>query len=199
MPGRVANARWRDESVALPDTLRAHGSLGGPEKTGSQRVCAEGRITSGYLRGAMAKKPTIDDARLILELYDLRREAEMRKARHWWVATFWPKSPDDFIKVASAMGTEENNWLRQVGGYWGIAVSFVSNGVVSEKLFYQVSFCGEMYFIFAKVRPFLTEIRQKMNNPELFLNIEKAIMGSKIAREQFAKVEARVLAMRQPK
>jgi len=32
----------------------------------------------------MPRKPTIDDARLILELYDLRREAEMRKARHWW-------------------------------------------------------------------------------------------------------------------
>ncbi len=147
----------------------------------------------------MPKKPTIEDARLILELYDLRREAEMRKARQWWLTTFWPKSADDFIKVATAMGSEENNWLRQVGGYWGIAVSFVLNGVVSEKLFFQVSFCGELYFIFAKVRPFLAEIRTKMNNPELFLNIEKTILGSKIARAQFEKVEARVAAMRQQK
>ncbi len=147
----------------------------------------------------MPRKPTVEDARLILELYDLRREAEMRKARHWWVTTFWPKNADDFVKVASAMGSEENNWLRQVGGYWGIAVSFVLNGVVSEKLFFQVSFCGEMYFIFAKVRPFLPEIREKMKNPELFLNIVKTIMGSKIAREQFAKVEGRVAAMRQQK
>ena len=38
----------------------------------------------------MAKKPTVDDARLILELYDLKREAEMRKARQWWVASFGP-------------------------------------------------------------------------------------------------------------
>jgi len=147
----------------------------------------------------MPKKPTIDDARLILELYDLRREAEIRKARQWWLITFWPKSAEDFINVASAMGSEENNWLRQVGGYWGIAVSFVLNGAVSEKLFFQVPFCGEMYFIFAKVRPFLAEIREKMKNPELFLNMEKAIMGSKIAREQFAKVEARVSTMRQQK
>ncbi len=147
----------------------------------------------------MPRKPTIDDARLILELYDLRREPEMRKARQWWVATFWPKSADDFIKVAAAMGSEENNWLRQVGGYWGIAVSFVLNGVVSEKLFFQVSFCGEMYFIFAKVRPFLKEIREKMNNPDLFGAMEKAIMGSKIARAQYEKVEARVAAMRQQK
>ena len=147
----------------------------------------------------MPRKPTIDDARLILELYDLRREPEMRKARQWWVATFWPKSADDFIKVAAAMGSEENNWLRQVGGYWGIAVSFVLNGVVSEKLFFQVSFCGEMYFIFAKVRPFLKEIREKMNDPDLFGAMEKAIMGSKIARAQYEKVEARVAAMRQQK
>jgi hypothetical protein len=147
----------------------------------------------------MPKKPTIDDARLILELYDLRREAELRKARNWWLVTFWPKSADDFVNVAKAMGTEENNWLRQVGGYWSIAVSFVMNDVVSEKLFFQVSFCGEMYFIFAKLRPYLAEIRTKMNNPELFLNIEKAIMGSKMAREQFAKVEARVNTMRQQK
>ncbi len=145
----------------------------------------------------MPKKPTIDDARLILELYDLRREAEMRKARQWWLITFWPKCTDDFVKVATAMGSEENNWLRQVGGYWSMAVSFVLNGVVSEKLFFQVAFCGEMYFIFAKVRPFLPELREKMKNPELFLTIEKAIMGSKLARTQFEKVEARVAAMRQ--
>jgi hypothetical protein len=147
----------------------------------------------------VTKKPTIDDARLILELYDLRREPEMRKARQWWLTRFWPKSADDFIKVATAMGSEENNWLRQVGGYWGIAVSFVLNGVVSENLFFQVSFCGELYFIFAKVRPFLAEIREKMNNPELFLNVEKTILGSKVARAQFEKVEARVAAMRQQK
>ena len=147
----------------------------------------------------MPKKPTIDDARLILELYDLRREAELRKARQWWVTTFWPKTADDFVKVATAMGSEENNWLRQVGSYWGIAVSFALNGVVSEKLFFQLSFCGELYFIFAKVRPLLKEIREKMNNPELFLNMEKAILGSKLGRAQFEKVEARVSAMRQQK
>src|SRR5260370_24767205 len=112
----------------------------------------------------MPKKPTIDDARLILELYDLRREAEMRKARHWWVTTFWPKRAEDFIKVATPMGAEENNWLRQVGGYWGIAVSFVLNVWLGEKLFFQVSLCGELYFVFANVRPFLAEIRTIIDN-----------------------------------
>jgi len=167
---------------------------------GSVRPRQQGKIEAPQLFGGMMpRKPTIDDARLILELYDLRREPEMRKARQWWLITFWPKSADDFVKVASAMGSEENNWLRQVGGYWGIAVSFVLNDVLSEKLFFQVSFCGELYFIFAKVRPFLKEIREKMNNPDLFLNMEKAILGSKLACAQFEKIEARVAALRQQK
>jgi len=162
----------------------------------AQKVESQGR---NFWEERMPRKPTIDDARLILELYDLRREAELRKARQWWLITFWPKTADDFVKVATAMGSEENNWMRQVGSYWGIAVSFVLNGVVSEKLFFQLSFCGELYFIFAKVRPLLKEIREKMNNPELFLNMEKAILGSKLGRAQFEKVEARVAALRQQK
>jgi hypothetical protein len=145
----------------------------------------------------MPRKPTADDARLILELYNLRREPEMRKARQWWLTTFWPKNADDFMQVATAFGSEENNWLRQVGSYWGIATSFLLNGLVSEKLFFEPAFCGELYFMFAKVRPFLKELREKTQNPDLFLMSEKAILGSKLGRAHFAKIEPRVMAMRQ--
>jgi hypothetical protein len=69
----------------------------------------------------MSKKATASDAQIVMHLYDLRREAEMRKARSWWLGEFWPQSADDFMKVAGAMGTQENNWLRQVGGYWSMA------------------------------------------------------------------------------
>lgn len=144
----------------------------------------------------MAMKPTVDDARLILELYDLKREAEMRKARQWWLAEFWPNNADEYMKVAMAMGSNENNWLRQVISYWGMAASFVENGVLNEKLFFTTAFCGELFFIFAKVRPFLKELREKTKNPELMLSLERVIMGSKLGRDRFAKVEPRVQAMR---
>ena len=62
----------------------------------------------------MAKKATAHDAQLILKLYDLRREAEMRKARNWFTVEFWPQSADDLIKVASAFPSQENAWIRQV-------------------------------------------------------------------------------------
>ena len=65
----------------------------------------------------MAKKASATDAQLILKLYELRREAEMRKARHWMLVEFSPRSADDFLKVAFALGAQENNWFRQVWGY----------------------------------------------------------------------------------
>jgi len=144
----------------------------------------------------MAKRPTTEDARLILELYGLRREPEMRKARQWWMTKFWPKDADEFMKIAMIPGTDENNWYRQVISYWGMAASFVENGVLSEKLFFVTAFCGELFFIFAKVRPMLKEVRERTKNPELMLSLEKLIMGSKLGRERFAKLEPRVQAMR---
>jgi len=145
----------------------------------------------------MPKKPTATDAQLILQLYDLRREAEMRKARHWWLAEFWPQSVDDILKVSGAMGSQENNWLRQVGGYWSMAASFVLQGALSEELFIQPSVSGEMVFIFAKVQPFLKELREKMGDPHMFENIEKVITGSKFGRERLKLTLKRVEAMRE--
>lgn len=144
----------------------------------------------------MVKKPTVEEARLLVELYNLRREPEMRKARQWWLTRFWPTCADDFMRVAMDFGSQENNWLRQARSYWGIATTFVLNGIISEKLFFEPAFCGELYFMFAKGRPFLEEIREKAKNRDLFLLSEKAIYGSKLGRAQFEKVEARVNMLR---
>jgi hypothetical protein len=143
----------------------------------------------------MPRKPNADDARLILQLYDLRREPEMRKARQWWTTTFWPQTAEDFVKVATAVGTQENNWLRQVVSYWGIAASLVLHGTLHAKPFLEMPFSGEMYVMFAKVRPFLKELREKKQNPMDFRIVEKVILGSKEGRARLAAVEGR-LALR---
>jgi hypothetical protein len=136
----------------------------------------------------MAKKATVQDAELILKLYDLRREAEMRKARHWLTAEFWPQSADEFIKVVNSFPSQENAWLRQVGGYWDMAASFVLQGALNEELFLQPGCSGEMFFIFAKVYPFLKEFRAKTNNADAFANIERVATGSKVARKRLERV-----------
>jgi hypothetical protein len=145
----------------------------------------------------MAKKASVQDAQLILQLYDLRREPEMRKARDWWMVDFSPRSADDFMKVASAFGTQENKWLRQVGAYWGMAAAFVLQGALSEELFLRPAMSGEMFVIFAKIRPFLAELREKLGDPEAFGDIEKVIMRTKWGRERLKFIEKRVQAWRE--
>jgi hypothetical protein len=140
----------------------------------------------------MANKATPHDANLVLKLYDLRRETEMRKARSWFGAEFWPQSAADVLKVVNAFPSQENAWMRQVGGYWDMAASLVLHGALNEELFLQPGISGEMFFIFAKIHPFLKEVREKVNNPELFVNIEKVATGSKLARKRLERISKNV-------
>lgn len=144
----------------------------------------------------MPKKPTAADAELILKLYDLRREAEMRKARNWWGINFWPESADDFVKLAMDMGSQQSAWLRQVIGYWNMAASLALAGTINQELFLDPNFTGEMYFTFAKVRPFLKQLREKMDAPDLFAAVEKVIDSSKKSREFLKSMETRIAARR---
>jgi hypothetical protein len=144
----------------------------------------------------MAKSPGTADAQIILQLYDLRREAEMRKARNWWLVTFWPQTAEEFIKIASDLGTQENSWLRQVGGYWDMAAAMVLHRAIHPDLFLEGGVSGEMFFIYAKIQPILKDLREKMQSPGLFSNVEKVIMGSKAGRERLKTVAARVESRR---
>ena len=143
----------------------------------------------------MPKKPTTADADLILKLYDARREAEIRKARQWFIGTFWPTSADDVLQMTRSNG-QENAWYRQVLGYWNMAASFVIHDALHEDLFLETAFCGEMFFIYAKLQPYLKELRDKMQNPMFLANIEKVIMRSKTGRERLAIVARNVEARR---
>jgi len=40
------------------------------------------------------------DAQIILQLYELRRETEMRKARNFISAEFWPEAAEDTLRIA---------------------------------------------------------------------------------------------------
>jgi hypothetical protein len=141
----------------------------------------------------MSKQATAADAQVIMQLYDLRREPEMRKARAWF-ASFWPQNADDIHKVMSAGGTQENAWLRQVSGYWDMAASFVLRGAVQEDLFFDSG--SELWFILAKVYPFLKEIREKANVPMYFQRVEKVATSTKDGQERLQMMLKRADAMR---
>lgn len=140
----------------------------------------------------MPKKPTAEDAKLIMRLYDLRREPEMRKARGWF-ASFVPRNADDVVAVINGAPPQENAWFRQVSSYWDMAASFVLRGALNEELFVDNS--GEMFFVLGKVYPFLKEIREKTNTPYL-QRVEKVATRSKAARERLQMMMKRAEARR---
>jgi hypothetical protein len=141
--------------------------------------------TSGYA--------TTADAQIILQLYDLRRDKEMRKARHFISAEFWPERAEDTLQIARAYPSPQNTWLRQVTSYWEMAASFVLRGALHEGLFFDAS--GEMYCVYAKFRPFLTEIRQKL--PYFLLTVEKVVMNTAEGRSRLERIEKRLARRKQ--
>jgi hypothetical protein len=141
----------------------------------------------------MPKGATAEDAKIIMQLYDLRRESEMRKARAWY-AGWWPRSVDDILKVMQAGGTQENAWFRQVNGYWDMAASFVLRGVVNEDLFFDSG--GELWFVLAKLQPFLKELRLKANLPQGFIRVEKVATRTKDGRDRLQMFSKRAETMR---
>lgn len=142
----------------------------------------------------MPKKATAEDAKIVMRLYDLRREAELRKARAWF-AGWWPRSADDVMQLINAGTTpQENAWFRQVSGYWDMAASFVMRGALNEELFFDSG--AEMWFILAKVHPFLREVREKAGSPHFFQRIEKIASRSKDGRERLQMMLKRAEARR---
>jgi hypothetical protein len=141
----------------------------------------------------MPKKPTAEDAQIIMKLFDLRREPEMRKARQWY-AGWWPASADDVLQVVNGPGTQENAWFRQVNGYWDMVASFVLRGVLNEELFFDSG--AEMWFTFAKLAPFLKEVRRRANIPQGFTRVEKVVLRTKDGRERMAMMAKRAETIR---
>jgi hypothetical protein len=142
----------------------------------------------------MPKKPTSTDAQLVLQLYDFRRESEMRKARAWF-AGFWPKSADDILEVVNNFGTQENAWFRQITGYWDMASALVLSGALNEDLFAETN--GEMWFVFSKLNPFLKEARVKSKRQQMLARVEKLAKKSKTGRERLSSMEKQFAARRQ--
>jgi hypothetical protein len=76
-----------------------------------------------------------------------------------------------------------------------MVTSFVSHGVLNEDLFYEPSCSGEMFVIYAKVEPFVKELREKLQNPLLLANIEKMVKSEK-GQERYKVAQRNVENMR---
>ena len=131
-----------------------------------------------------------DEAALILQLYDLRREETMRTARNWYSREFNPESMADIEKI---LFSEHSGHLRMVASYWDMAAALVNNGAISAQLFNDTN--GEQFLAFGKLEPFLKDIRAAFG-PQFLANLEKLIDATPGGRERAAAVRERMKAMR---
>ena len=109
------------------------------------------------------------DVMAILKLYELRREPEMRLARQWYFSQFSPQSAMDIVALFRG-GERASANFRMVTSYWDMASSFVLNGAIDEKLFFDAN--TEHIFVYAKIEPFLAEFRQMIQEPDFLIRLE---------------------------
>jgi hypothetical protein len=120
----------------------------------------------------------------------LRRETEMRKAREWFGGEFWPRDFSDLEQLMMGFGSPQNRWLRQVVSYWDMAATLVLRGALHPGLFFDT--CGEAWFTYAKLKPFVQELRARFNSPEFMANLEKVIEGSADGRERLQRMQENI-------
>ena len=130
-----------------------------------------------------------ESADLLLRLYELRREATMREARTWFALRFHPTSVSDL----QALTPQENAYFRMVTSYWDMAASFVLNGAIDEKMFTDAN--GEYLGAYAKVEPFIDELRAAFNSPKYLASLQTLAERAPDAKARLAALRERFRAM----
>ncbi len=83
------------------------------------------------------------------------------------------------------MDEKKSAYYRMVLSYWDMAAAFVNQGAIDEEMFNDA--VGEHIIVFSKIFPFLSELREKFENPNMFGNLEKLIMRMSDAENMLTK------------
>lgn len=131
---------------------------------------------------------TRDDVWLCLHLYEQRRETELRAARDW----LFDFAPRTFRDIQNAMegksGADGGRYYRQATSYWEMIATLMTSGGLSPEcveLFCRTT--REFFFCYAKLAPFLDEIRAA-TRPTAFQNLERLCRSLPDHDEQLAYV-----------
>ncbi len=112
------------------------------------------------------------DVELILKLYELRREPRMREARDWYFTRFQPKNAKEIAGLMLS-GLEESRSYRMITSYWDMAASFVLNGGIDEKMFFDAN--TEHIAVFAVIEPHLGDVRELFQEPAYLTHLEQLV------------------------
>ena len=119
----------------------------------------------------MDTKP--QDALAILKLYELRSEALMRTARNWFFTEFNPQSGREIVALLQS-GEKASAYYRMVASHWEVAAALVNTGGIDADMFLAAN--TEHLVVFAKLQPFVGEIRETIGEPDYLANLEQLVM-----------------------
>lgn len=122
-------------------------------------------------------------ASLLLKLYELRTEPALRDARAWFAFEFHPSSARDVLGTWLGPGHESAPY-RMTTSYWDMAASLVIQGAIPADMFNAAN--TEHIALYAKLRPFLAEVRAKTNYPDYLASVERVVTSLENPEERIA-------------
>jgi hypothetical protein len=122
-------------------------------------------------------------ASLLLKLYELRTEPTLRQARAWFAFEFHPQSAADILHTWLGPGHASAPY-RMVTTYWDMAASLVVQGAIPAAMFNSAN--TEHFVVYAKLRPFLAEVRATTKYPDYLVNVEQVATAGDDAESTIA-------------
>jgi hypothetical protein len=122
-------------------------------------------------------------ANLLLKLYELRTEPTLRAARAWFGFEFHPQSAKEVLATWLGPGYASAPY-RMVTTHWDMAASLVVQGAIPVEMFNAAN--TEHFVTYAKLRPFLADVRAGAGNPDYLSNLESVATAGANAEERLA-------------
>ena len=114
-------------------------------------------------------RSTPADVELILRLYELRRDPELRRARAFMLTEFNPKTWEE-VRPHYLTGDEVDRHFRMATSYWEMVAAFVNRGLLDEDLFFDTH--GEDMVVWKKIEPIILGARKHIR-PTWLWNLER--------------------------
>ena len=116
-------------------------------------------------------KPSAADAELVLRLYEIRRDPELRKARQWLLSEFKATTWEE-VEAQYLSGTEPDRFFRMVTSYWEMLAAMVNRGVLNEDLYFDST--GEHVVVWNRIKAIVPGARAKIR-PTYLWNLEQLV------------------------
>ena len=126
------------------------------------------------------RKPTEDDAELLLHLYEIRRDPELRRGRQWFLtefkATDWSHIKSGYLKFG-----DEDRWFRMTTSYWEMVGSMVNKGALHADLFFDHT--GEDIVTWERIKGLIPDARADIR-PTYLIQFERLVAAHQAYRRK---------------